>query len=187
MTVRSLIARVFQQEDLNFALTNRIPRRLATRFMGWFSKIENPAIRDLSIYTWRLFCDVDLSEAKRTQFRSLHDCFIRELKKTARQLNSDADTLISPCDAIVGACGAIAGADLLQVKGSWYSLKDLLREDQLAESYRGGCYVTLRLTAGMYHRFHAPHDCVVEQITHILGRRLERQSDSAQACRQALL
>jgi phosphatidylserine decarboxylase len=169
MTVRSLIARVFQQEDLNFALTNRIPRRLATRFMGWFSKIENPAIRDLSIYTWRLFCDVDLSEAKRTQFRSLHDCFIRELKETARQLNSDADTLISPCDAIVGACGAIAGADLLQVKGSWYSLKDLLREDQLAESYRGGCYVTLRLTAGMYHRFHAPHDCVVEQITHIWG------------------
>jgi phosphatidylserine decarboxylase len=137
--------------------------------MGWFSKIENPAIRDLSIYTWRLFCDVDLSEAKRTQFRSLHDCFIRELKETARQLNSDADTLISPCDAIVGACGAIAGADLLQVKGSWYSLKDLLREDQLAESYRGGCYVTLRLTAGMYHRFHAPHDCVVEQITHIWG------------------
>jgi phosphatidylserine decarboxylase len=169
MTVRSVIARVLQQEDLNFALTNRIPRRLATRFIGWFSKIENPVIRDLSIGIWRLFCDVDLSEAKKTQFRSLHDCFIRELKETARRLNSDADTLISPCDAIVGASGAIVGTDLLQVKGSWYPLKDLLHEDQLAESYRGGCYVTLRLTAGMYHRFHAPHDCVVEQITHIWG------------------
>jgi phosphatidylserine decarboxylase len=25
------------------------------------------------------------------------------------------------------------------------------------------------LTAGIYHRFHAPHDCLVEQITHIWG------------------
>jgi phosphatidylserine decarboxylase len=29
--------------------------------------------------------------------------------------------------------------------------------------------VTLRLTAGMYHRFHAPHDCRVESVTHISG------------------
>ena len=49
MTVRSHIARICQQEDLNFLLTNRIPRRLATRFMGWFSRIEQPLVRDLSI------------------------------------------------------------------------------------------------------------------------------------------
>ena len=61
------------------------------------------------------------------------------------------------------------GADLLQVKGSWYSLEDLLRDRALAEFYRDGCFVTLRLTAGMYHRFHAPHNCRVERITHIWG------------------
>ena len=37
--LRSLFDLVFGQEDLNFLLTNRIPRRLATRFMGWFSRI----------------------------------------------------------------------------------------------------------------------------------------------------
>ena len=47
MTVRSLIARVFQQEGLNFLLTNRIPRRQATRLMGWLSKIEQPLVRDM--------------------------------------------------------------------------------------------------------------------------------------------
>ena len=169
MTVRSLIARVFQQEGLNFLLTNRIPRRLATRFMGWFSKIEQPLVRDISIGIWRLFCDLDLSEAKKTQFKSLHDCFIRELKDGARPIDPDPDTLVSPCDAIVGACGTIAGTDLLQVKGSWYPLEELLRDRELAEFYRDGCYVTLRLTAAMYHRFHAPHDCRVEQVTHIWG------------------
>ena len=29
--------------------------------------------------------------------------------------------------------------------------------------------MTLRLTSGMYHRFHAPHDCRVEQVTYISG------------------
>jgi phosphatidylserine decarboxylase len=169
MTVRSLIAKVFQQEHLNFLLTNRIPRRLATRLMGWLSKIEQPLVRDLSIGVWCLFSDLDLSEAKKTEFKSLHDCFVRELKDGARPIDANPRVLVSPCDAIVGASGAIAGTDLLQVKGSSYSLEELLRDRNLAEFYRDGCYATLRLTAAMYHRFHAPHDLRVEQVTHIWG------------------
>ena len=56
--------RVLQQEDLNFLLTNRIPRRLLTRFMGWFSRIEQPLVRALSIGVWRLFADLDLSRCE---------------------------------------------------------------------------------------------------------------------------
>ena len=43
MTIKGLISVLTQQEDLNFLLTNRIPRAALTRFMGWFSKIEHPA------------------------------------------------------------------------------------------------------------------------------------------------
>src|SRR5262249_40070634 len=53
MTVRAAMLRIFQQEDINFLLTNRIPRQLLTRFMGWFSKIEQPMVRELSIAAWR--------------------------------------------------------------------------------------------------------------------------------------
>jgi phosphatidylserine decarboxylase len=35
--------------------------------------------------------------------------------------------------------------------------------------YQGGPYATLRLTAGMYHRFHAPAACRVEQVNYISG------------------
>ena len=79
MTLRNTLSRVFLQEDLNFLVTNRIPRALVTRFFGWFGKIETPLIRDLSIGVWRLFADVDLGEAEKTKFLSLHDCFIRKL------------------------------------------------------------------------------------------------------------
>jgi phosphatidylserine decarboxylase len=169
MTVRSAILNIVQQEDLNFLLTNRIPRRLATRFMGWFSRIEQPLVRDLSIGVWRFFSGLDLREAKKTQFRSMHDCFIRELKDGARPIDVDPAVLVSPCDAIVGACGAIAGTALLQIKGFPYTLQDLLGGSGLVDAHRDGRYVTLRLTSSMYHRFHAPHDCRVEQLTYISG------------------
>ncbi len=169
MTVRTQILRVLQQEDINFLLTNRIPRRLATQFTGWFSQIEQPLIRDLSIGAWRLFSDLDLREARKTQFRSMHDCFIRELKDGARPIDGAADVLTSPCDAVVGACGAIAGTTLYQAKGFPYTLEDLLCDRDLVEAYRNGRYATLRLKSSMYHRFHAPHDCRVDKVIYVSG------------------
>jgi phosphatidylserine decarboxylase len=169
MKVRSIIAALLRQEDLNFWLTNRIPRRLATRFVGWFSQIEHPLVRELSIGAWRLFADVDLSDAKRTRFKSMHDCFTRELREGARPIDPDPAVLVSPCDAIVGASGRVEGTHLIQAKGFPYTLAELLVEPALAVVYRDGRYVTLRLTAGMYHRFHAPHDCRMEQVTYISG------------------
>ena len=169
MTVRSQLLKILQQEDVNFLLTNRIPRRLATRFVGWLSKIEQPLIRDVSIGLWRTFADLNLSEAKQTAFRSMHDCFIRELKDGARPLDLDPAVLVSPCDAIIGACGTIDGVELFQIKGFPYTLPDLLGDPALVERHHNGRYVTLRLTSSMYHRFHAPHDCRLEQVTYISG------------------
>lgn len=169
MSVRPVLGRLFMQEDLNFLLTNRIPRRLVTQFMGWFSRIENPLLSRLSIGAWRLFTDIDLEEAAQPHFRSLHDCFIRELKPAARRIDPDPQLMTSPCDAIVGARGTVDGEELIQAKGFRYTLQDLLADPELVRLYRNGRYVTLRLTSGMYHRFHAPHDCTVERVTYMSG------------------
>lgn len=162
-------SRIFSNAWLNFQLTNRIPRRALTRFMGWFSKVEQPLVRDASIAVWRAFCDVDLSDARKQRFSSLHDCFIRELAPGARSVDADPSVLASPCDGIVGACGAIGGGTVLQAKGMPYTLAELLQDAALAGSFRGGCYATLRLTAGMYHRFHAPHDGAIDGVDYIAG------------------
>jgi phosphatidylserine decarboxylase len=169
MTLHALINRLSENERLNFVLTNRIPRRALTRFMGWFSKIEQPLIRDGSLALFKLFCGPDLAEAKKTTFRSLHDCFVRELRDGARPIDPRANVLVSPCDGIVGATGPVRDNMLLQVKGAPYSLHELVRDPELAAHYRHGTYVTLRLTAGMYHRFHAPYAGRVERVMHIPG------------------
>jgi phosphatidylserine decarboxylase len=169
MTMRGLISALTEQEDLNFLLTNRIPRAALTRFMGWFSKIENPYVRDASIACWRMFSDLDLSEAKKTEFKSLHDCFTRELKPGLRPPDPDPSIVVSPSDAIIGAHGAIEDTELFQIKGAGYSLIDLLGDPALVEAHRNGRFVTLRLTSSMYHRFHAVSDSRIEQVTFIRG------------------
>jgi len=156
-------------EALGFLLANRIPRRLATRLMGWFSRIEQPLVRDLSLAAWRLFADLRLQEARKSRFASVHDCFVRELKDGARPVDPDPAVLASPCDAIVGACGRIEGTRAYQAKGFPYSLEELLGDARLAARFRDGRFATLRITPSMYHRFHAPHDCRVEQVVYFSG------------------
>lgn len=156
-------------EDLNFLLTNRVPRIALTRLLGWYSRIESPLLARISIALWRRFGGLELAEAREQRFRSVHACFTRELKPGARPLDPTPGALLSPCDGIVGACGALAGLQALQAKGLSYSVAELLGSESLAHRYRDGCFVTLRLTASMYHRFHAPADGRVTRVTHIAG------------------
>ena len=168
--IRAIIGGIGRNDRVNFLLTNRIPRRLATQLVGRLSRIEQPLVRDASIALWRLFADLDLSDAAEPRFASLHACFTRSLRPGARPADPDPEVLASPCDAIVGACGPIGGGgEVLQVKGSPYALADLLDDPAHAAAFAGGTCVTLRLTSAMYHRFHAPHDCTVTAVTHLFG------------------
>jgi phosphatidylserine decarboxylase len=169
MKPRSLRDRILLQEDLNFLLTNRVPRIALTHFMGWFSRVENPWLARLAIAVWRQFTDLDLSESREQHFGSLHACFTRELKPGARIVDSRPAVLASPCDAIVGACGAVEDAQAFQAKGLRYGIDELFGPTQDISPFRDGTYATLRLTSAMYHRFHAPHDARLEHVTYLSG------------------
>lgn len=161
--------RLLMQEDINFLLTNRLPRRWATRLVGRIARIEHPLVRIPALALWRAFAGVDLSDAATPRFRSLRDGFTRALKPGARPYDPDPAVIASPCDAIVGAHGRIEGDRAYQVKGFPYRLGELIPDPRLVERFRDGSFVTLRLTAGMYHRFHAPHDLRVEGVTYRSG------------------
>ena len=169
MSMKKTIQNILSQEDLNFLLTNRIPRNTLTRFIGWFSQIENPVVAFISIKIWKFFSALDLSEAKNQSFKSMHACFTRELKPNARPINQDLNYLASPCDALIGAFGQVINGEIFQAKGFPYALNDLIPNKILARSYEGCEYVTLRLTSSMYHRFHAPTAMRIKKITYISG------------------
>src|SRR5262245_66230412 len=109
------------RDQLSFLLTNRVPRQWLTLLMGKLSPLEVPVLSPAAIGLWKMFSDLDLSEAKKSRFTSVQDCFIRELKPGARPIVPDAATLVSPCDAIVGACGTIDHGTVVQAKGRPYT------------------------------------------------------------------
>ena len=156
-------------DELIFLLTNRLPRRWATQLVGWISHSRNPFVCSLALATWRLFDDIDLTDASKQHFDSVHDLFTRELRSGARPIDADPSVLASPCDAIVGACGRIDAGAMLQAKGLDYRLSELIADPVAAQRYEGGCFATLRLKSSMYHRFHAPHACTVQRVTYISG------------------
>lgn len=166
----SAIRQLSQQEQLNFLLTNRIPRHALTRLVGRISRIENPLLARVLIALWRLFAeDLRLQEAEKQTFTSLQDCFTRRLKPGARPVDARTHIVASPCDAVVGECGRIEGTQVFQAKGFPYEIGELIPDARLRELYRNGTYVTLRLKSSMYHRFHAPVDCRTEEINYISG------------------
>lgn len=161
--------RVLMQEDLNFLLTNRLPRRWATKMVGRIAAIEHPLVAKPALAAWRFFCDVDLRDSKTTRFASLRDGFIRRLRDGARVFAEGDAVVASPCDAIVGAHGRVENGQVYQVKGFPYRLDELVPDADAAARFADGWFVTLRLTAGMYHRFHAPADLTVEAVTYQSG------------------
>src|SRR5262249_61747090 len=87
------LTRAFLQEDINFLITNRIPRRQATLLVGWFSRIRSRRLTRLSVGMWNLFDDLHLDEAKTREFVTLRDCFVRELRDGARRINANPNVI----------------------------------------------------------------------------------------------
>ena len=161
-------SRLRLQDDINFMLTNRIPRLFSSWLMGKISKIKHPLFAQPALWLGRHCTDLSLHEANKQQFDSIHDCFTRALKPGARPIDRHA-TATSPCDGILGAHGRVQNGQLLQIKGFPYHLEELLVDPGLATQFHGHQYLTIRITASMYHRMHAPHDGVIEQVDYIHG------------------
>lgn len=169
MSIISSLLTAVRSEDVNFLITNRIPRIAVTILFGKISRIRSPALAQASIAIWRRCSDLDLTDSLKEKFESIHACFTRELKPGARPFDPDATVFASPCDAIVGQVGLIRDGHVFQAKGFPYTIAELLGPAQRSVDLSGGSYATLRLTASMYHRFHAPHDGLVEHVTYISG------------------
>jgi len=166
----SPLARFFLQEDLNFLLTNRLPRRWATQLAGWYSRIRSRRLTRWTLALWKLFADdLELHEATQTEFRSLHECFTRSLRPGMRPVDLSPEVVVSPCDAVIGTHGRVEDGMLFQAKGMPYRLEELLGPGRRADRYRHGSYVTLRLKANMYHRFHAPLSGRIDGVTYVSG------------------
>lgn len=99
--------------------------------------------------------NIDVARYDLTDIRSYNDFFSRPLRADALVVEPG---LVSPCDAKLTAYPVGPGA-VFAVKGSEYSLSELLQDEDLAREFEGGMCLIFRLTVDNYHRYHYFDDC----------------------------
>jgi phosphatidylserine decarboxylase len=100
------------------------------------------------------------------EYHTLHDLFIRTLKKEERLVDEDAKSVVSPVDAVIEDVGSINETSEMLVKGKSYSIQEMLGSDQTVTKYLNGTYMVLYLSPSHYHRIHSPVEgAIVKQWT----------------------
>lgn len=141
-------------------------------FSDLYGKLQDTGFSRKKIKNFISDLQIDMSEAKNEDiagFQTFNDFFTRELKPGARPIDLESDTLISPADGKVLAWQTIDSDRLIQVKGSTYSMPDLLQNKALALEYDQGTCIVVRLCPSDYHRFHFPDTGVPSDFLRIKG------------------
>ncbi|MCL2603390.1 MAG: phosphatidylserine decarboxylase [Defluviitaleaceae bacterium] len=85
-------------------------------------------------------------------YKNFAEFFSREKKGIT--FPKEPHLLGSPCEGLVSAYDDIDPARMVAAKGMEYSLAELFGDAEMAEAYRGGSCLRVRLTPADYHRMH---------------------------------
>lgn len=111
---------------------------------------------------------IDMSEYMDEKYSCFNDFFCRRIRPSKRPMDRNEDTLMSPCDGLLSTYHIDRNL-IIPVKGSRYSVEDLLRDRKLAKRYHGGVCMVFRLCVNHYHRYHYPVDAVKTKNRFIPG------------------
>lgn len=151
-----------------------LPQHLLSRLVGWFARSEIPWIKTTFINLFSKRFNIDLSEAQIEDpdaFASFNAFFTRALKDGARPIAPELDDIACPADGTVSQLGKIRGSDVVQAKGQFFSVYELLGGDsQLASEFSNGHFATVYLSPRDYHRVHMPVTGTLRKMIYVPGK-----------------
>lgn len=160
-------------QRLKIAFHYVLPQLSITQIAGWVAQKEWGVVTHTLIELFVRAFGIDLSEAEKTQasdYKSFNEFFIRPLKEGVRPICSDEGSLCLPADGKVSECGKIEENRLLQAKGHSFTLETLLAGDQeLAQDFKNGTFLTTYLSPRDYHRVHMPCDGLLRKMIYVPG------------------
>ncbi len=128
--ILALLCRPFVSKIVGAYMESALSRRRISRFIR-----EN---------------QLDLRDYLPEHYRSFNAFFTRRIRPDARPIAPDG--LIAPCDAKLSAYSIDRDAAFL-IKGSRYTVAELLEDTALAREFEGGLCLIFRLTVDDYHRY----------------------------------
>ena len=156
---------------MKYLFLKLLPKNLFSKLMGHLAEIKAPApLLESVIRTYADFYKIDLNEMKKplSEINCFNEFFTRELKDGLRPVDEAADSLTSPVDGTIAEYGAIKDGLLIQTKGIYYSLSDLVGPKD-AETFDDGYFMTIYLSPADYHRIHTPFQGEVNRFSYFSG------------------
>lgn len=96
--------------------------------------------------------NIDMSDYPKKEYSSFNDFFSRKIISSKRPISKKSTDLISVADSKLMAYRINDNVEVI-IKGKKYTLKSLLRDRELANSYKNGLCLVFRLTVDDYHRY----------------------------------
>jgi phosphatidylserine decarboxylase len=136
-----------------------VPKRAVSDAIGWGASRGIPrGLRRLMLSRFAAAYGIDVAEAEKPleDYAGFDDFFTRRLRPDARPIANEPNGIVSPADGVVVECGLATAGQLIQAKGTLFSLAELLGDDQIAARLEGGAYLITYLSPKDYHRVHSP-------------------------------
>lgn len=99
--------------------------------------------------------DIDMSGVQEQEFKNFNEFFTRKLEDNLRSVDTSFNVVVSPADGKVLAYADLGNSDFI-IKGFRFDVSSFLDNPVLAQKYRDGALLVIRLAPVDYHRFHFP-------------------------------
>jgi phosphatidylserine decarboxylase len=161
-----------------------LPKHLLSRLIYAITRSETTWIRNTILKIFLRGYRVTMQEAVEPNpfaYRSFNAFFTRALKPDARPIDRNPNTIACPVDGTLSQCGPLRDNLLIQAKGHYYSLEELLGDAQAASAYRNGTFACIYLAPYNYHRIHMPLDGIARANIYIPGELFSVNAATARA------
>ena len=145
-----------------------VKKKFLTEYYG--KKMDKPeSVKKIPSFIEQ--ADINIAEAKKRveEFKSFNDFFYRELKEGARTVDYRENVLASPADGKILAFENLDIEKEFYIKGDKFTLEEFFADKGLANKYKDGVFMIIRLAPIDYHRFHFPVDGEISESKLIDG------------------
>ncbi len=149
-----------------------VPKRAVSGAIGWGGSRGIPTrLRSLMLSRFASVYGINVDEAEKPldDYAGFDEFFTRRLRAGLRPIADGPAEVVSPADGTVVECGLATAGKLIQAKGDFFELGELLGDETSASRLEGGAYLITYLSPKDYHRVHAPVGGRVVGWRHIPG------------------
>ena len=148
-----------------FVLEVLFKKKILSNLIGWYM---NSGLSKNRIQKFLDEYEIDMSNylSPENGFNSFNEFFIRKIKAEVRPIGKG---IVSPADGKILAYQNIKDLEKIYIKGSKFSLNEFIGNKSIAEKYKDGSLVIVRLAPTDYHRYHFPASGIISDTKLIKG------------------